>query len=160
MKNFNKDGCMGLYDFVLDPNRILDEGDYNFVVTECEFTKFPGNKTIPPCIKVIVTLLVETGDGSEISVNTEFLLHKAFSWKIVGFFKAIFNHKDAHQIKMEWDRAVSARGRAHIRPRTYLTSKNEERTVNDVAYFLPFNERYFEPVPEFVVVDDEEEIPF
>ena len=40
---------------------------------------------------------------------------------------------------MDWNKVVGARGKAHIKPRTY-TKDGEERQVNDVDHFLDYEE--------------------
>ena len=41
---------------------------------------------------------------------------------------------------MNWGKVLGARGRAHFKPRSY-TKDGQERQVNDVAYFIDYDEK-------------------
>lgn len=137
---------------------ILPEGDYNFTVMSFERGRFAGSDRISPCNKAVMMLAFTTEDGKVAKVKVELLLHSVVEWKLASFFRSIGQKKRGEAIEMHWDTVEGARGRAHVKPRTYATANGEERTVNDVAYFIDYEEKYFETVPELMVEVDE--IPF
>lgn len=117
---------------------ILEEGNYNYTVTGFERARYMGSQKIPACNKAEVTLTVQTKEGKEVKVRSSFFLHSSFSWKIVSFFESLGLVKDGEECHMQWDKILGKRGTAHFKPRTYQKD-GEERTVNNVDYFVPYS---------------------
>lgn len=154
-------GCLE-WDAILDKDNpdtvILKEGDYNFKVASFTRARFVGSDKIPPCNKASLVLLVATTDGKEVKVKVELLMHTMVSWKVSAFFRSIGQKKRGEAASMNWNAVQGAVGRAHFKPRTYKAANGDERTVNNVAYFIDYDENYFLDSPDFFVEVDE--LPF
>ena len=139
---------------------ILEEGDYNFTVTDFERGRFPGGAKIPPCNKAALTLQVKTPDGVAIC-RTDLLLYKTMEWKLSAFFRCIGQKKHGERLVMDWNSVKGSRGRAHFQPRAYTDRDGNERQANDLDRFYDWDEKYF-PVEEsqFVEITDDDDLPF
>lgn len=139
---------------------ILEEGDYNFTVTDFERGRFPGGAKIPPCNKAALTLQVKTPDGIAIC-RTDLLLYKTMEWKLSAFFRCIGQKKHGERLVMDWNKVIGSRGRAHFKPRAYTDRDGNERQANDLDRFYDWDEKYF-PVEEsqFVEITDDDDLPF
>ena len=139
---------------------ILEEGDYNFTVTDFERGRFPGGAKIPPCNKAALTLQVKTPDGVAIC-RTDLLLYKTMEWKLSAFFRCIGQKKHGERLVMDWNSVKGSRGRAHFKPRAYTDRDGNERQANDLDRFYDWDEKYF-PVEEsqFVEITDDDDLPF
>ena len=139
---------------------ILEEGDYNFTVTDFERGRFPGGQKIPACNKAALTLQVRTDAGVAIC-KTDLLLYKTMEWKLSAFFRCIGQKKHGERLVMDWNRVIGSRGRAHFKPRTYTGNDGTERQANDLDRFYDWDEKYF-PVeePQFVEITDDDDLPF
>ena len=139
---------------------ILEEGDYNFTVTDFERGRFPGGPKIPPCNKAALTLQVKTPDGVAIC-RTDLLLYKTMEWKLSAFFRCIGQKKHGERLVMDWNRVIGSRGRAHFKPRAYTDRDGNERQANDLDRFYDWDEKYF-PAEEsqFVEITDDDDLPF
>ena len=69
-------------------NILLPEGDYNFEVTNFERGRFPGGPKLTPCNKAMITVRVDTEEGSAF-VKFDLLLHRSVEWKLSAFFRCI-----------------------------------------------------------------------
>lgn len=114
----------------------LEEGDYDFTVTGFERGRFPGSAKIPACNKAVLTLTVNTAEGTA-NVKYDLILWSSLEWKISAFFRAIGQKKNGEAFVPRWNQVVGAKGRARFKPRKY-TKDGEERTVNDVASFYDY----------------------
>lgn len=116
---------------------VLPEGDYAFTVTSFERGRFPGSAKIPPCNKASLTISIDNDKGNA-SARFDLIMYRTLEWKLASFFRSIGQKKLGERIAMDWNRVVGARGRAHIKPRTYLKD-GQERQVNDVDHFLDYD---------------------
>ena len=116
---------------------ILPEGDYTFTVTGFERGTFPGGPVIPPCPKATVTLNIDNDLGAAIC-KTDFFLYRTVEWRMAAFFRAIGQKKHGEKARMDWNKVIGARGKAHFRPRTYTSKSGESRQANDVERFYDF----------------------
>ena len=123
-------------------NLILPEGDYNFSVINFERSRFAGGQKIPACNKAIITVQVTTEVG-EAYVRFDLLLHRSIEWKISSFFRCIGLKKSGEKLVMDWNRVPAAKGRAHFKPKTYTNNNGEVKTINDLDYFIDYNEEFF-----------------
>lgn len=137
----------------------LDEGDYNFIVTDFERGRFPGSAKIPACNKATITLEVATENGTAY-VKTDLILYRSLEWRISSFFRSIGQKKHGERLVMNWNQVVGSHGRAHFKPRTYVGNDGQERTTNDVAYFIDYDEKNFSATEGFTTVDDDDDLPF
>lgn len=121
---------------------ILEEGDYNFVVSAFERGRFPGSAKMQACNKATITLQVETEEGIA-SIRTDLILNRLVEWRISAFFRAIGRKKHGEKLVMEWNHLVGAKGRAHFKPRKYTDKDGNEKQANDVDRFYDYDEKYF-----------------
>ena len=97
---------------------ILPEGEYFFTVSGFERGHFPGSAKIPPCNKATLTLDIENDMGAA-TARTDLILYRTLEWRIASFFRSIGMKKHGEKVVMDWNRVIGARGRAHIKPRSY-----------------------------------------
>ena len=114
----------------------LPEGDYMFTVASFERAHFPGSAKIPPCNKATLTLNIDNDQGIA-TARVDLILFRTLEWKISSFFASIGQKKQGETVKMDWDKVVGARGRAHIKPRKYTDRNGNEREANDVERVIP-----------------------
>lgn len=88
----------------------LEDGDYDFTVTNFERGLQDKTEKLPQCNKAIITLKVE---GATITEN--FPLCSNMEWKSAAFFRAIGMKKHGEKAKMDWKGAIGKTGRCHIR---------------------------------------------
>ena len=127
---------------------VLEEGDYNFTVTNFERGRHPGSEKIPACNKAIITMQVATPAG-EANVKTDLILYRSMEWKLSAFFRCIGQKKHGERLTMNWNKVIGSKGRAHFKPRTYVDKDNKERQANDFAYFIDYDPAFFNE-PEWV----------
>ena len=139
---------------------ILEEGDYNFTVTNFERGRFPGSAKIPACNKAALTLQVKTADGKLATIKLDLILYRSLEWRISSFFRCIGQKKQDERLAMDWNNAVGARGHARFKPRTYTNRDGEERQVNDVDKFYDWDEKYFPAEAKFTEIGDTDELPW
>ncbi len=118
----------------------LPEGDYTFTVTAFERGQFPGGPKIPPCPKATVTLSIDNDKGVA-TCKTDFFLYRTVEWRMAAFFRAIGQKKHGEKAKMDWNKVVGSRGKAHFKPREY-TKDGQTRQVNDVDRFYDYDPSY------------------
>ena len=117
---------------------VLPEGDYTFTVTGFERGRFPGSAKLPPCNKATLTIRIDNDQGPA-TARFDLILYRTLEWKIAAFFRCIGQKKHGEKLAMDWSSLPGARGRAHIRPRSYTTRDGEEHQVNDVVRFYDYN---------------------
>ncbi len=125
---------------------LLQEGDYNFLVTNFERGRFPGGPKVPACNKATITVQVQTANGAA-TVKFDLLLYRSLEWRISAFFRCIGQKKHGEKLTMEWNKVVGSIGRAHFKQRSYTNQYGDEKYVNDLDRFIDYN-------PEFFVNDD------
>lgn len=125
---------------------LLEEGDYNFTVTNFERGRFPGSAKIPPCNKAVLTLGVDTPDGPA-SVKYDLILWSSLEWKLSEFFRAIGQKKSGEAFRPNWNNVVGACGRARFKPRTYEKKDGTTSEVNDVKSFYDYDPAFFTAQP-------------
>ena len=161
-KNNGTNMCMDWDDSIESDGQefvILDEGDYNFTVTDFERGRFPGSAKLPACNKATLTLEVKT-DGGTAFIKTDLILYRSLEWRISSFFRSIGQKKHGERLVMNWNRVVGSRGRAHFKPRTYTGNDGQERKANDVAYFIDYDAKNFPAHDGFIEIDDDDDLPF
>jgi hypothetical protein len=132
---------------------LLPEGDYNFVVTNFERGRFPGSAKIPATNKATISIQIFSELGVA-SMKFDLILSKALTWKLSAFFRSIGQKKRGEKITMDWNKVLGTKGRAHIKQKVYTNQAGEEKTINDLDYFIDYDEKYFSEV-----VDDKD-LPF
>ena len=121
----------------------LEEGDYNFTVTGFERGRFLGSAKIPACNKAAITAAVDAGNGSTATVRFDIILCRSLEWRISSFFRCIGQKKHGERLVMDWNAVLGSCGRAHFKSRTYVNRYGEEKTANDVDYFLDYDPKFF-----------------
>ena len=85
---------------------LLEEGDYNFVVTNFERGRFPGGQKVPACNKATITVQVKTKEGVCV-VRFDLLLYRTLEWRIASFFRCIGQKKTGEKLVMDWNKVVA-----------------------------------------------------
>lgn len=114
---------------------VLDEGDYPFRVSSFTRGSFPGSAKIPACNKAIVTISIDTPQGTA-GVKFDLILYRSMEWRISSFLIAIGMMKKGDQMKVNWNDIVGRTGWAHIKTRLYNDKSGNQRKANDVDYFI------------------------
>ena len=129
-----------------DEYLLLKEGDYNFTVIKFERGRFPGGQKIPECKKVILTLAVNTPEGTA-NVKYDLIMWSTLSFRIKNFLVSIGQvNREDKTIKPRWNDVIGCQGRAHFKPREY-TVNNEKRETNDVEKFYDYDPKFFSSAP-------------
>lgn len=122
---------------------LLEEGDYNFKVTDFERGRFPGGQKIPACKKATLTLAVETKEG-QATVKYDLILWSTLEWKLTEFFRAIGQKKPGETFRPQWNKVIGSEGRARFKPRKYTDREGNEREANDVDKFYDYDPAFFQ----------------
>ena len=145
MENINQNMEMDWNDTILEDGQelvLLDEGDYNFIVTNFERGRFPGGQKIPACNKATITVQVETEKGLSV-IKFDLLLYRSVEWRISSFFRCIGQKKHGEKLTMNWNQVIGSKGRAHITQRKYTNQYGEEKTINDIGRFIDYDPKFF-----------------
>lgn len=132
---------------------ILPEGDYFFTVTDFERARFPGSAKIPACNKATLSLDIDNDKGIA-TARVDLILYRTLEWRIASFFRSIGMKKHGEQVVMDWTKVVGARGKAHIKPRSYTGKNGEERQANNVEGFIDCED------PKGLVETNDPELPW
>ena len=132
---------------------ILPEGDYFFTVTDFERARFPGSAKIPACNKATLSLDIDNDQGIA-TARVDLILYRTLEWRIASFFRSIGMKKHGEQVVMDWTKVVGARGKAHIKLRSYTGKNGEERQANNVESFIDYED------PKGLVETKDPELPW
>jgi len=139
---------------------LLEEGDYNFTVTNFERGRFPGGQKIPACNKASITVQIETEAGLTL-IKFDLLLYRSVEWRISSFFRCIGQKKHGEKLTMNWNTVIGSKGRAHVTQRKYTNNYGEEKTVNDIGRFIDYDPKFFESNQSGTVeIGPDEDLPF
>ena len=111
----------------------LEEGDYDFTVTNFERGLQDQTEKLPQCNKAIITLKVANA-----TVTENFPLCSTMEWKAAAFFRAIGMKKHGEKSKMDWKGAIGKSGRCHIKKTP--GTKNNGTYFNNVDKYYDFVE--------------------
>ncbi len=120
-------------DFIL-----LPEGDYNFTVESFERGRHAGSDKLPACNKAILTLRIDSPEGS-VKITHNLFLHSKTEGLLSAFFSCIGQKKKGEPLKMNWTQVPGSTGKCKIGIHTY-TKDGEERKNNDIKRFYPKEE--------------------
>lgn len=116
----------------------IPEGDYTFTVESYERARHNGSEKLPPCLKAILHLRIDSADGP-VYINHQLFLHTRTEGLISAFFLSIGQKKKGVDTPMNWQAVPGSTGRAHI---TLDPDKNNpERKYNHVKKFYPMEEQ-------------------
>ena len=97
----------------------LQPGDYQFTVTNIERARHTPNPhnpgKLPACNKAIVSVKIETAEGS-ITLKHNLFLHSTTEGMLSAFFGAIGQKKHGQPLKMNWN-VIGATGVCRINKR-------------------------------------------
>ena len=160
---YNNNAVLDWNDIIEDDGQefvLLEEGDYNFTVTNFELGHFPGSAKLPACNKATITLEVDTRDGCAY-VKHDLLLCRNLEWRISSFFRCIGQKKHGERLVMDWNKVLYAQGRAHFKSRTYTNRDGEERKANDVDRFYDYDPNFFSDEDNWTdLPGSDDELPF
>lgn len=114
---------------------LLPEGDYDFVIKGFERARHNGSEKLPPCNKAIVTLEIETADGTA-SLKHNLFLHSKCEGMLSSFFICIGQKKHGEKLKMNWNAVIGATGKAKVGIRKWKGNNGEEMESNEIKRFL------------------------
>ncbi|MBQ3194057.1 MAG: hypothetical protein IJB59_10885 [Oscillospiraceae bacterium] len=142
---YNNNAVMDWNDVIEDDGQefvLLEEGDYNFRVTNFERGHFPGSAKLPACNKATLTLEVDTREGCAY-VKHDLLLCRNLEWRISSFFRCIGQKKHGERLVMDWNKVVGSQGRARFKPRNYTNRDGEQKQTNDLDRFYDYDPALF-----------------
>ena len=142
---YNNNAVMDWNDVIEDDGQefvLLEEGDYNFRVTNFERGHFPGSAKLPACNKATLTLEVDTREGCAY-VKHDLLLCRNLEWRISSFFRCIGQKKHGERLVMDWNKVVGSQGRARFKPRNYTNRDGEQKQPNDLDRFYDYDPAFF-----------------
>lgn len=115
-------------DFIL-----LAEGDYDFEVTGFERARHPGSEKLPPCNKAIVTITIESEQGT-VNIKYNLFLHTKCEGLLCAFFTGIGHRKHGERLRMKdsWPRLIGSKGRCKVKPREWKNDKGEIVYLNEI----------------------------
>lgn len=118
---------------------MLPEGDYNFTVDSFERGRHPGSEKLPPCNKAILTLRIESAEGTA-RITHNLFLHSKTEGMLSAFFTCIGQKKKGEPLKMNWGVVPGSTGRCKVGIHSYTNKDGEERKSNDIKRFYPKEE--------------------
>ena len=152
IETFDWDDELNKEDPVSEKRIVLEEGDYNFLVTKFERGRFAGSDKLPAANKASITVQINSKEGL-VTYNFDLLLIKleGFEKRLYGFFRSIGQKEVGQAYKMNWNAVVGSKGRAHFRPKSIVSRNNENILVNDLVYFIDYDAKNF---------TEEDDLPF
>ncbi len=115
---------------------LLKEGDYNFRVETFERARHPGSDKLPPCNKAIVSIHIDSPEGST-TIKHNLFLHTKCEGMLSAFFEAIGQKKKGERISMNWNMVPGSTGRCKVTVRNYKNKDGEDRQSNQISRFYP-----------------------
>lgn len=116
-------------DFIL-----LPEGDYDFKVTKFERGRHQGSEKLPPCNKAILTLEIDSPEGT-VSITHNLFLHSKTESMLSAFFTAIGQKKKGEKVTMNWNAVIGATGRCKVYQDSWKGDDGVERKSNKIKKF-------------------------
>lgn len=113
---------------------MLPEGDYNFKVAGFERARHEGSEKLPPCNKAIVTLEVDSPEGS-VYIKHNLFLHSKCEGLLSAFFTGIGLKKHGEPLRMNWNAVIGTTGRCKLGIRKWIGKNGEEMQSNEVKRF-------------------------
>lgn len=97
----------------------LTPGDYQFTVTDFERARHTPSRPdakLPACNKAIITIQIETAEGTA-QLTHNLFLHTSTEGMLSAFFGAIGQKKHGEPLRMNWNAVIGAKGVARINKR-------------------------------------------
>lgn len=115
---------------------LLKEGDYNFNIETFERARHPGSDKLPPCNKAIVSVHIDSPEGST-TIKHNLFLHTKCEGMLSAFFESIGQKKKGERIAMNWNLVPGSTGRCKVTIRNYKNKDGEDRQSNQISRFYP-----------------------
>lgn len=121
--------------------QVLPEGDYDFIVDHVDKTYVGDNSEKYAGAKMATVYMnVQAGNGEEVSVRENFILHSNFAWKIGGLLVCVGLKKKGEPISGNyWSKLPGTRGRCKVVQNA--SKKNPEQKFNNIQTFYAPNEK-------------------
>ena len=127
----------------------MTPGIYPAIISRFEQSEHLGSAKISRCPKAILTLAVDSGDGT-VDVKTTLLVHPKMEWKLSEFFRSIGRKRQGEPLNMDWSNLIGQKLLVKIAPRTYPGSDGETHVTNNVERFLDYNPDAFPKDPDWM----------
>lgn len=114
---------------------LLPAGDYDFTVTDFERARHNGSAKLPPCNKAVVTLTINSPEGTA-AIKHNLFLHTKTEGMLCAFFTAIGQRKHGERLRMNWNTVIGATGRATVSVRDWTDNNGNTRQSNDIKKFI------------------------
>lgn len=118
---------------------LLPEGDYNFTVESFERGRHTGSDKLPACNKAILTLRIDTPEGTARIMHNLFL-HSKTEGMLSAFFTCIGQKKKGEPLKMNWSQVPGSSGRCKVEIHSYKNKDGEDKQNNNIKRFYPKDE--------------------
>ena len=107
----------------------IPDGEYDFKVESLERGQHNGSDKIPPCNKMIVRLSIKMPDGTEPTIQEQFIMWSTMEWKLSQFFISIGLKKKGEPMpSCNWMTEIPGRtGRCKLK-------KQQDRNNPDKSY--------------------------
>ena len=128
---------------------MLEDGTYQFEVTELERSRYEGSERIPSCNMAVITLKITTSEG-EAFLKDRLLLTSALKWKLASFFRSISPEPLGETFIMHWDKVVGSKGKLDLKSEEYTGKDGNKHTAKRISYCDP----------EVIKEDDPNWLPF
>lgn len=118
---------------------VAEPGDYDFVVTAFERSRFQGSAKMPPCNQAKLTIRLEIpGSDGTCEIKHNLFLHSKTEWKLCEFFTSIGQRQSGQRVAMNWNAVIGSRGRCKVSKRSFESNKDGKTLwTNDIDKFYP-----------------------
>lgn len=114
---------------------LLEEGDYEYIVSRVERARSQGGGKLPPCNMAKVTFKIA---NNEITEN--FLLHSSLEWKLSQLFLSVGMKKHGEPLRMNWTAIQGKTGKCHVVIEKYQRRDGTDGTTNCIKKFYAYDE--------------------
>ena len=114
---------------------LLEDGDYDFVITLLERERHAGSAKLPPCPKAVVTLKIEDPEQGQTTIKHSLFLHTKTEGLLSAFFKSIGQKKSGERIRMDWNKVVGSKGRCKVVKEDYTKKDGSPGVRNSIKSF-------------------------
>lgn len=119
------------------PFVVLPEGVYEFEVTKLEKTFYQGNSEKIPasCPEADLDLTIYAMGGISV-IRERIFLYDDMEWKISAFFRSLGLKEHGQSVKMPWNKVIGAKGKAHVKTRTWRGNDGTEHQSNIIKNYI------------------------
>lgn len=91
----------------------LPEGDYNVTIEKFDRSRSSGTGKLPACNMAVVYFIVH-GDGRDLTIRENYVLHSALEWKLSELFRGVGLKKEGEELRMDWGALPGKTARAKV----------------------------------------------